>query len=131
MEPIFHTITVTITNQTVIESLYNICHIISKRMNKDHLILMFIKSNNRYDMCVTTETIPEEKDNENLKSAQYLITNDPSILDIECRNISGNKVISVEALNFYLLLKTKKICAQNDTSKFNLIRSKVHLNFPT
>ncbi len=124
MEPRIPTITVTIKNESVIESLYNICQVIAKRMNKMYLNLMFIKnSNNNYDLCVTSETTPEEIENENVKSAQYMIANDPSIMDIDPRYISGSKVICVDAMNFYIFIKSKKNFSQKQDSKNNLSRS--------
>lgn len=115
-------IKVTIKNNDVKESLYNICNVISKRMNKVHLNFVFIKreKNLGYDLCITCDNTLDEIENCNEKSVYYMIPSDPKIVEIEYKCLTKRISISVDAKVFYLFAKIKKSTSQKTDRKFFL-----------
>jgi hypothetical protein len=112
MEPSIQlaTCTVSIKHPDIIDSVFNISHIIAKRMNKDYINLVFIYDRDKggHNLFITTENTKDEIEIRNEKSTYYMIPYDPKNIAIEYKCPSKNIAISVEAKMFHLFAKIRK-----------------------
>ncbi len=114
MEPrnIHTDITVTIKDPKTIRSIFTISNIISTRMNKTHITIIFLydKDKRGHKIFISCENTKAEIENRNQKSAYYIIPNNNNNFDIDYKCKTNNVTVSIDAAMFQMFLKGTKSC---------------------